>query len=314
MYYLGVDLGGTNISAGLVNDKGAVIQKLSVPTLKERGSEIIFSDIANLCLRLIEENNLKLKNINSIGIGFPGVSNEKKDIIVYSCNLEFNDIDINKEIKKYFDLPIYAENDANCAALGESICGSAVGCKSSITITLGTGVGCGIILDNKIYSGAFCGGTEVGHTVIVVDGEPCSCGRKGCWEAYASATALIRETRVITAKYPDSKIFELVGGDIKQIDAKVAFDAAELGDKYAKHIIDEYYKYLAVGIANLINIFEPEKIAIGGGVSAQGEKLIKPVTKLVKGMVYGGKMKTSIVKAKLGNDAGIVGAAMLGKL
>lgn len=313
MYYLGVDLGGTNISVGVVNEEGKIIHRGSTPTMKDRGYQAIVKDMADLCLKLLEEKQINLKDVHSIGIGSPGLPDIEKGILVYSNNLDFDNVPLCAEMKKHINLPVFIENDANCAALGESIDGAAKGYKNSITVTLGTGVGGGIILNGKIFSGSFCGGGEIGHMVIVADGEPCTCGRNGCWETYVSATALIREARISAAKYPNSKIFELVNGNIKLIDAKIPFDAAELGDDIAKALIYEYFKYLAIGLGNLINIFQPEIIAIGGGVCAQGENIIKPVTKLVNNMIYGGAIKTKIVVAKLENDAGIVGAAMLGK-
>lgn len=314
MYYLGIDLGGTNICVGLVNESGKIIKKENTPTIVERGYEAIVKDMAMLCKKIIDDEKIDIKDVVSIGIGSPGIPDIKKGVIIFSNNLKFENVPLRDEMKKHIDLPVYIENDANCAALGESTCGAAKDYDNSVMVTLGTGIGSGIIINGKIFSGAFYGGGEMGHMVIESNGELCSCGRQGCWEMYASATALIRQTRVAAAKYPNSKIFELVNGDIKLIDAKVPFDAAQQGDEVAKDIIDRYLKYLAVGISNIINIFEPEIIAIGGGVCAQGENIIKPVTKLVKGDVYGGgKLKTKIVTAKLGNDAGVVGAAMLGK-
>lgn len=311
MYYMGVDLGGTNICVGLVSEKGEILYKKSVLTLKERGYQEIIKDIGNLCNTIIKEKGLENDNIKSIGIGCPGSCDIDKGILTYSCNLDFNNVPIIEEMKKYTDIPVHFDNDANCAALGESICGAAKGYKNSITITLGTGVGGGIIIDGKIYSGSFYCGAELGHMVINVDGEQCSCGRKGCWETYVSASALIREARIAAARYTNCEIFNLVNGNIKLIDAKIPFDAAAKGDSIAKGIINNYFKYMSEGLSNLINIFQPEIIAIGGGVCAQGENIIKPVTKLVKGMVYGGVLKTKIVIANLGNDAGIIGAAML---
>lgn len=307
MNYIGVDLGGTNISVGLVNEKGKVLEKISVPTLSERGKEAVIDDIKNICIKLTEMSKEK---INSIGVGTPGIVNREKGEVILASNLKFENVNIVKELN--LDVPVFIENDANCAAFAEYIFGAAKGHKNSITITLGTGVGGGVILDGKIFTGSFCGGTEIGHMAIVVNGEECTCGRRGCWEAYASATALIRETRGIAAKYPNSAIFNKVSGDIKQVDAKLAFETADEGDEKMIAVIEDYYKYLAVGIANLINIFEPEIIAIGGGISSRGNKLIKPISAHVGKMVFGGN-KTKIVTAKLGNDAGIIGAAMLCK-
>lgn len=313
MYYLGVDLGGTNITAGLVDEKGKMLAKRTTPTMNGRAAEDILDDMADMCKKLIEENDLDIKDIKSLGIGLPGLLDKKKGILVYANNLNFDGVNVVKEMKKRVGLPVYIENDANCAAIGENTCGAANGDKNVIYVTLGTGVGAGILLDGKVFDGAFGGGGEAGHMVIVADGEMCTCGRKGCWEAYASASALRREGRIAAAKYPTSKIFKLVDGDIRLIDAKTVFDAADEGDEVAKEIVHNYQIYVAIGLVNLVNIFQPEAIVIGGGICARGDKLIEPIIEILNTRVYGGKLKTKIVVASLGNDAGVVGAAMLGK-
>lgn len=314
MYYLGIDLGGTNISVGIVDENGNILAKTSTPTMNGRPAEDILDDMATLCHKLIDELKIEVKDIESMGVGMPGTMDKAKGVSLYSNNLNFNNINVIEEMKKRIDLPCYIENDANCAAIGENVCGVAYGSKNLIYITIGTGLGAGIIINGKVFDGSFGGGGEAGHMVIVAEGEECTCGRKGCWEAYASASALRREGRIAAAKYPNSKIYDLVDGNIKLIDAKTVFDAAELGDEVALDIIDKYIKYLAIGMVNLVNIFQPEAIIIGGGVCAQGDKVIKPLTKILNERVYGGDLKTKICVATLGNDAGLVGAAMLGKI
>lgn len=313
MYFLGIDVGGTNISAGIVNENGELLSKLTTPTMNGRNSEDILDDMAALCMRLCENMKIEIKDVKSVGIGLPGLMDKKKGVLKYANNLNFDHINVIKEMKARTGLPIYIENDANCAALGENTCGASKGEKNVIYITLGTGVGAGIIHNGKIFDGAVGNGGEAGHMVIIAEGEECSCGRKGCWEAYASASALRREGRIAAAKYPNCEIYNLVDGNIKLIDAKTVFDAADLGDPIAEDIIDRYIKYVAIGLVNLVNIFQPEKLVIGGGICAQGDKVIKPVKKILKERVYGGELKTDIAVASLGNDAGIVGAAMLGK-
>lgn len=312
MYYLGVDLGGTNIAVGLLNEKSELICKESIPTLRERPYEEIIKDLSNLCLKVIKDNNLEVKDIESIGVGSPGTCDSKQGIVVYSNNIAFENTPLCTEIQKYIDLPVFLENDANCAALGEAVKGAAFGYKNSITITLGTGVGGGVLVDGKILSGAFFGGGELGHHVIVSGGELCTCGRNGCWEAYASATALIRDTKIAAIRYPLSKISDEVNGDFNLISAKTIFDVAEKGDEIAAEVINQYLHYIAEGIVNMINIFQPEIIVIGGGVCAQGEKILLPIEACVKKLSYGGNLKTKLAIAELGNDAGIIGAAMLG--
>ncbi len=313
MYYLGVDIGGTNISAGIIDEKNCIIDKASTPTIQGRDYHDILGDSAKLCLAMMEKNDIDMSEINSVGIGLPGLVDKKAGCLVYANNLAFDHINVISEVKKYIDKPIYIENDANCAAIGEMMCGAAHGDKNVIYITLGTGVGAGIILNGKVFRGAFGGGGEAGHMVIMAEGEMCTCGRKGCWEAYASATALRREGRIAAAKYPNSEIYHLVDGNIKLIDAKTVFDAADLGDKVALDILDAFSKHLAIGLVNLVNIFQPETIVIGGGICAQGDRVITPVTQILADRVYGGELKTKLALATLGNDAGIVGAALLYK-
>lgn len=314
MLYIGIDLGGTNISTGIVDENGNILVKASTPTMNGRNSEDILEDMAEISKKLMKELNVTEKDIEAIGVGLPGLIDKKKGVSIYANNLNFNNINIVEEMQKRIDVPCYIENDANCAAIGENVCGVAYGSKNLIYITIGTGLGAGIIINGKVFDGSFGGGGEAGHMVIVAEGEECTCGRKGCWEAYASASALRREGRIAAAKYPNSKIYDLVDGNIKLIDAKTVFDAADLGDEVAIEIIDMYIKYLAVGLVNLVNIFQPEAIIIGGGVCAQGDKLINPLKEILSKRVYGGQLKTKLCIATLGNDAGIVGAAMLGKI
>ena len=314
MLYIGIDLGGTNISTGIVDENGNILVKASTPTMNGRNSEDILEDMAEISKKLMKELNVTEKDIEAIGVGLPGLIDKKKGISIYANNLNFNNINIVEEMQKRIAVPCYIENDANCAAIGENVCGVAYGSENLIYITIGTGLGAGIIINGKVFDGSFGGGGEAGHMVIVAEGEECTCGRKGCWEAYASASALRREGRIAAAKYPNSKIYDLVDGNIKLIDAKTVFDAADLGDEVAIEIIDMYIKYLAVGLVNLVNIFQPEAIIIGGGICAQGDKLINPLKEILNERVYGGQLKTKLCIATLGNDAGIVGAAMLGKI
>lgn len=314
MYRVGIDLGGTNIAAGLVDSDGNIIYKDSVPTQRERPYQDIIKDMAMLTKEVIEKSGIPMEKVKSIGIGSPGTPDCEKGIIVYNNNLNFRNVPIRDEMQKYLDLPVYVDNDANCAALAESAAGAAKGTNSSVTITLGTGVGSGIIIDGKVYSGFNFAGGEIGHTVIVVDGEPCGCGRKGCWESYASATALIRQTKQAAKENPESAINKLVDGDMNKVDAKTAFDAAKLGDKTGEMVVKQYIRYIAEGIINVINIFMPEVLVIGGGVCKEGDYLLNPLKEIVKEGVYSKEEipQTEIKIAQMGNAAGIVGAAMLG--
>lgn len=315
MYYVGIDLGGTNIAVGLVDENGKIVKKDSVPTLREREYPEIIKDMAMLTQKVIEDAGVDIKNVKGIGIGCPGTPNKKENVLVYANNLKFRNTPVGTEMQKYTSLPIYLDNDANVAGLAESIAGASKGAAHSITITLGTGVGGGVVVDGRVYSGFNDAAAELGHMVIHVDGEPCTCGRRGCWEAYASATALIRQTREAALANPDSVIHQLVGGDLTKVDAKTAFDAAKQGDETGKRVVDQYIKYIAEGLTNIINIFQPEIIAIGGGVCKEGEYLLKPLREMIKERVYSVEdlPQTEIRVAQMGNDAGIVGAAMLVK-
>lgn len=314
MYYIGVDLGGTNIAAAIVTEEGKIIRRSSVPTLRGREYPEILKDMADLCLRLMEEEGLEEKDIHSIGIGSPGSVDPENGILVYANNLKFDNVPMRAEMQKYISVPVYIENDANSAALGESISGAAKKYGDSVTVTLGTGVGGGVIVNGKILTGSFHAGAELGHHVIDMNGDKCSCGRHGCWEVYASATALIRDASTAATQNPDSLLFTMVEGNVERMNAKIPFDAAQQGDSVASQVLEQYIRYLAVGIVNIINIFEPEAIVIGGGVSAQKENLITPLEEEVKRHIYGGVLKTKLLTSNLGNDAGIIGAAMLSKI
>jgi glucokinase len=312
--YIGVDMGGTKIAAGIVDPQGNILAKDSIPTLRERGYKEVIKDMAELILRLIKTYNFDVKDFEYIGVGIPGSINKKEGILIYANNFDYNNAPIAAELQKYINLPVYLENDANCAALGEYVAGAAIGTKNSVTITLGTGIGGGIVLGGKIYSGFNDAAGELGHTVIASGGEKCTCGREGCWEAYASATALIAQTKKAVLENPDSIINRLVDKDLEKIDAKTAFDAERLGDRTGAQVVEQYIKYLAEGLTNIINIFTPEILAIGGGVSKEGENLLGRVREMVEKIIYfKGEPKTRIVQAKMGNDAGIVGAAMIGR-
>lgn len=315
MYNIGIDLGGTNIAVAIVSDGGEIVAKDSTPTLRERDVDEIIKDMASLCLKLLKEKNINIDNINSIGVGSPGIPDPVNGVIVYANNLNFDNTSVRNKLQKYINKPVYVENDANLAAIGEYEFGAGRKYKDLVAITLGTGVGAGVIIDGKIIGGSFHAGAELGHIVIQVGGEQCTCGRKGCWEQYSSATALIREAKRVASAFPDSKLNELAKNNNNNINAKMVFDAMELGDKKATELIENYYDYLASGLVNIINIFQPEVIVIGGGISAQKEKLTKPLREKMVKEIYGGEnaFKTHIKTATLGNDAGIIGAAMLYK-
>lgn len=313
-YYVGIDLGGTNIKAGIVTDAGEMLNRSSIKTNANRPMEEIIHDMGKLALTVIKDAKLDVKDIKAIGIGSPGTPDNKEGVLVYSNNLPFNMAPMRKLIKDIVNLPVYIDNDANCAGMAEAVAGAAKGVKNSVTITLGTGIGAGVIVNGRIYSGFNQAGSEFGHTVLVSGGEQCSCGRKGCFEKYGSASALVRMTKEAAEKNPSSKLNQVIKDEGK-INAKIAFKAMRMGDQVAADVVDQYTDYLADGLANAINAFMPEVLVIGGGVCNEGDPLLKPLQeKTMSRPYFGPGVKKTVIKlAEMGNDAGIVGAAMMGK-
>lgn len=310
MIYVGIDLGGTNIAAGIVGESGKLLHKKSIPTGADRDALAVIKDMAQVAMDVVAENGYTMDDVVSVGIGSPGSVDKAKGELVYASNLPFSHTPMRAEMQKYINKPIYIDNDANCAAWAEAMAGATKGVDDSIAITLGTGVGGGIVVNGKLYSGFNFIGGELGHTVIAVDGEPCSCGRKGCWEAYASATALIRQTKRAAEAHKDSKMWDYTKDG--KFSGRTAFLAAKDGDKAAQEVVDNYVKYVGCGIANMINIFQPEVLVVGGGVANEGDNLLNPVREYVKKETYAKDIKACrIEKAYLGNDAGIIGAALL---
>lgn len=315
MYNIGIDFGGTNIAVGLTKDL-QVVAKASLPTKKgERTPDEMVADMAFLCQKLVMEAGLTLENIASIGIASPGVVNSEKGIVEYYCGMEMNHYPMAQILSQAlggYDR-IYMANDANAAALGEVLAGAAKGARNALMITLGTGVGGGIVIDGRIYDGFNFAAAELGHVVIEKDGVPCGCGRKGCWEAYSSATGLIRMTKEEMEKCPESAMWT-VAKELSSVNGRTAYDAAKKGDAAALRVVEKYQDYLACGLANMVNIFQPEVLCIGGGVCGEGDYLLKPVNEKVMAEQYAktSSKKTRLVIATLGNDAGIVGAAALG--
>ena len=320
MYYLGIDLGGTNIAAGIVNEKYEIVKKKSTPTMANRDGKLIIKDMAELCRSLIAECGLTLNDIAYAGIATPGTANSETGVVEYANNLPFKKFPIADLLKEYLGISkVYIENDANAAAKAEAIAGAAKGAKYSVMITLGTGLGGGIVLDGQVYSGFNFAGAELGHVVIQTGGKQCTCGRRGCWETYSSATGLTNMTKehLIQARKEGRKtiIEDMINGNLDNCNARVSFAAMKQGDEVGKEIVDEYIEYLASGIASIINIFQPNVLSIGGGVCGEKDYLLKPLTEKVFGQTYtktGVSPQCELKIAELGNDAGIIGAAVLG--
>lgn len=315
MYYLGIDLGGTNIVAGVVDKNYKIVAKAECKTAVPRPEMEICKSMAAVALKAVEKAKISMDDIKSVGIGVPGAVNPKTGKVEYSANLFFHNWEIVKMMNKLLDKTVLIENDANAAAYGEYLAGAAKGAKNALAITLGTGVGAGIIIDGKIYSGSNYAGAEMGHMVIVYNGKECACGRKGCWETYASASGLIALTKeAILNEKPDfSYMLKSIGGDLNKVSGLTAFNAMRAGDDAGTAVVEKYIGYLACGIVNAINIFQPDILCIGGGISREGETLLAPLRSIVEQERYTkhNDKQTKIVAASLGNDAGIIGAAFL---
>lgn len=314
MYKIGVDLGGTNIAVGVIDSEYKIIGTGKAKTNIPRPAEEIFDDIVKCIYAACENAGVDISEIESVGIGTPGSCDKENGVILYANNLYFDHVPAVKLINdKIPGVKVYIENDANCAALGEALAGSGRGKKSFIAITLGTGVGGGVILDGKVLAGCNDAGGELGHITIKFDGEQCNCGRVGCFERYASATALVNQTKAAMEIHRDSKMWELCAGDINNAGGRTAFDAMRAGDEAGKEVVDNYIRYIAIGTTDIVNIFQPEMICFGGGICNEGETLLAPLREYVAKWRYS-KMQekqTEICRATLGNDAGIIGAALV---
>ncbi len=311
MNAIGIDLGGTFIKAGVVDETGKILVKGSRPTGAQRGHEATIRDMAGLSLELVEKCGLTLDDIGAVGIGIPGVINND-GVVPLLTNLFWHDVPLIKLMRSYIDKPVHVANDATVAAFAEYIAGVAAGTRSSVFVTLGTGLGGGVVLDGKPFSGANGVGTEIGHMILVLGGVLCTCGNRGCWERYASATALIRMGRERMSADPEGMIAREAGRDAENVTAKLVVDCAKAGDPGAVQVFGDYVYYLAAGLANMVNVYDPEVIAIGGGVSAAGSFLLDAVRKKLPELIFYKTMPYARVElATLGNDAGLIGAAML---
>lgn len=313
MYRIGVDLGGTNIAVGVVTEDLKIIGRGKVKTKCPRPAEEIFDDIAVAIDMAIKDAKITMDEVVSVGVGTPGSVNKSNGYIEFANNLDFNKVPAKEMLEARIGKTVYVDNDANCAALGEAIAGVGKGVGNFVAVTLGTGVGSGIIINGKIVSGINYAAGEMGHMVICVDGEQCNCGRRGCWEQYASATALIAQTKDAMRHDHDSKMWQLVNDNIDSVSGRTAFDAMRMGDKTGKAVVDRYIYYVAAGVINIINALQPEIICVGGGVGHEGETILEPLRTHVKRERYSiyAANQTKIMAAELGNDAGIFGAALL---
>lgn len=313
MITIGIDLGGTNIAVGAVDEKGGILAIASTRTLPDRPYSRIVEDMAKCISKVLEKAGCTENDVKSIGIGIPGLADQKEGRVIFCTNLSWRDIPLRAELQKHLQKPVFIDNDATVAGLAESYAGVSAGCESSVFITLGTGVGAGIVIGGRPWSGSHGVGSELGHMTLVPDGVPCTCGNNGCVERYCSATALARMGRQYAAAYPETMILSLADGDPDKIDARAVLDAAKGGDPVAMRIFDAYTDYLALTINNITSFFDPEMVVLGGGVSQAGEFLLNGIReKLPRYLLYKDLPSPEIRLARLGNEAGIIGAAMLG--
>ncbi len=308
MYRIGIDLGGTNIAVGVVNENYEIVAHHSVPTGASRPAEEVIRDMGDAVEAVLVKAGVSIDQCESMGIGSPGNCDSERGVVARAYNLGWFDVPVCAMLQERFGIPVRLSNDANCAALAETVAGAAIGCENMVLITLGTGVGGGIIIDGKIYAGMRSAGAELGHMLLVLDGEPCTCGRKGCWETYASATALIRQAKKAAADHPESLLAQA-----EEITGLAVFQAADKGDAVAQAVIDQYCVYVAAGFTDLVNSLAPEMILLGGGISRQGERILAPMREYVMNNCFGQKDGAiPVIKAAaLGNEAGIIGAAAL---
>ena len=308
MYVIGVDLGGTNIDVGVVDENHTIAAQAHTPTLAHRKPEEILDDIARCAREAAAGAGLELSEIVALGIGSPGTCDAEKGEVLNAHNLGWHGVPVRAELERRLGLRVYLGNDADCAALGETVAGAARGCSDVLMVTLGTGIGGGIVAGGRVYAGHRSLGGEIGHMCIAMEGAECTCGQRGCWEAYASATALIRLGEAAAASRPDSRL-----SSMRPLDGLKIFTAANEGDPAARGVVEGYIRGLGVGLVNMINVLYPEIVLLGGGISRQGENLLGPLREYVASHFFVGirEVMPRIERASLGPAAGIIGAAAL---
>ena len=314
MVYIGIDVGGTGVQVGVVNEQGEIIAKDSFPTGVGRPYQEMIRDMADCTRSAVAKAGLTIDDVKAVGVGIPGIGDNKTGHVIFCTNLGWHDVPLRAEYQQYIDKPVYIDNDATVAGLAESVAGVSANTDSSVFLTLGTGVGGGIVIHGKVWSGFHGVGSEIGHMILKVGGEPCTCGNHGCVERYCSATAIIRMAKEAVAQHPESAILTAVNGDANAINAKVVFDAAKAGDEVALVVFREYVSYLSQAISSIMQFLDPEVVVLGGGVSKAGAFLLDAVrAEVPKYLLFKTMPHARIELAKLGPDAGIIGAAMLGK-
>jgi glucokinase len=310
--YIGIDIGGTNLVAGLTNGKGQIVDKVSRPVDKEWDAQEVCRQTAQLALQAAEVGGFQPDKIRAVGVGLPGLVDNKTGMVIQTPNMPFEHTPFRELFQKEWEIPVFLGNDANCAAIGEYWAGAAKDCDPAVVITLGTGIGGGMVVGGKLFTGFANSGMEVGHMCIQPNGMLCNCGNRGCWEQYGSATALIRITQEEMERNKSSLLWEYAEGDRFKVSGRTPFQAARMGDESAKKVLYRYLQGLSLGLINIVNILQPEIICLGGGVSnAEDDLLLDPLRELVKAGCFDRNTPPRIERASLGNDAGVVGAAML---
>lgn len=313
MYYIGIDLGGTTIGGALADSSGKLLETKLIPTNMPRPAEAVCSDIAALCISLCASAGVKMEEVGAVGVGSPGVIHD--GIVERATHLSFENVPLAAILEEMLHKKIYLLNDGNAAAYGEFIAGAGKGLSSLLMLTIGTGIGGGMIIDGKIYSGFNGASAEMGHLVIDASGRPCRCGKRGCFERYCSAVALIDDTKTAMRENPESLMWELCGGNLDAVDGHTPFDAAEKGDPAAANVVDNFMKYLSIGVSNLVSLMQPQVLCIGGGISARGDAITIPLNRYVtaQSYIHDADRRTKILAGKLANLAGVIGAAMFAK-
>ena len=307
MFRIGIDLGGTNIAVGIVDEAQRIVAAHSVPTVWQNGARALLDDIAACVKAALANGGYTLADCAGAGIGVPGTCDTNRGVVRYAHNIGWDGVPVTSELRRRLDLPGFLANDADCAALGEVVGGAAKGCSSMLMVTLGTGVGGGFIVDGRIWCGFGGLGGEYGHMCIEMGGAPCTCGERGCWEAYASATALIRQAKEAAAAHPESAL------NVIALSGRTIYATAAAGDAAACAVTAQYAAYVGAGLVNFINALFPEVVLLGGGISGAGDALLVPVREYVKAhaFVRDAALLPEIRIAALGGDAGIIGAAAL---
>ncbi len=312
MMYIGIDVGGTNLVAGVVDENGMILDKVSHPVDKTMSAEAMCQELARMAKAVCTVSGIPEEDIVAVGVGLPGLVDNKTGMVIQTPNMPFHNTPFRELFQKVWDVPVYLGNDANCAAIGEYFAGAAKSSNNAVVVTIGTGIGGGLVVDGKLLTGFANAGMEVGHMLIHPNGMMCGCGQRGCWEQYGSATALIRLTRIEMERNRDTKLWEVCEFDMENITGRTAFQAARMGDAAAKRVLAQYLEGLSIGLINLVNILQPEIICLGGGVSnAEDDLLLDPLRELVAKGVFDKHVPIRLERASLGNDAGIVGAALL---